>query len=121
MFTRRRTLRGVAAVAYTGTIAILGLLAQRGRSRRSLEAKIIVLRHQLAVLARTAPTPRYTNTNRAILAGLSRLSAVPLYTRSATKPNGFSALGQPSRTRAASGTKPSRPSPSTRPDGRPRD
>ena len=73
MLNRLQTLPGIGSIADTGTIRIVALLAPRGRPRRELDAETIELRHQLAILARTAPTPPYTDTDRAILTRLSRL------------------------------------------------
>ena len=52
------------------SIQLLVLLA-RGDTTRDLE--ILVLRHQLAVLRRQAPRPRFEPADRALLAALSRV------------------------------------------------
>jgi Transposase./Integrase core domain. len=49
------------------------LLVLRGRSDRSKDVEILVLRHQLAVLRRQAPRPRFDRTDRAFLAAFARV------------------------------------------------
>jgi hypothetical protein len=53
--------------------SLLGLVVLVGRSDRSKELEILVLRHELAVLRRRSPRPRLTRADRAFLAALSRL------------------------------------------------
>jgi len=48
----------------------------RGRSHTGKEIEILVLRHQLAVLRRRTARPRMSWTDRAVIAGLSRLLPV---------------------------------------------
>ena len=48
------------------------LLALRGRSDAAKDLEILILRHQLAVLRRQAPRPRFEPADRALLAALSR-------------------------------------------------
>ncbi|SQE00927.1 conserved hypothetical protein [Parafrankia sp. Ea1.12] len=43
------------------------------RSSATKDAEILVLRHELTVLRRQVPRPRYCWADRAILAGLARL------------------------------------------------
>jgi transposase InsO family protein len=52
---------------------VIDLLVLRGRCERSKDAEILVLRHQLAVLQRQIPQPRFAPVDRAILAALARV------------------------------------------------
>jgi transposase len=52
---------------------VVDLLILRGRSDRSKDVEILVLRHQLTVLRRQTPRPRFDRTDRAILAAFARL------------------------------------------------
>lgn len=52
---------------------LLALVVLVGRSRRSKELEILVLRHELAVLRRQSGRPRLTRADRALFAALSRL------------------------------------------------
>ena len=52
---------------------VISLLVLRGRTDRSNDAEILVLRHQLAVLHRQMPRPRFEPTDRAILAAFARV------------------------------------------------
>jgi hypothetical protein len=52
---------------------IVDLLVLRSRRDRSKDAEILVLRHQLAVLQRQAPRPRFEHHDRAFLAGFARV------------------------------------------------
>jgi hypothetical protein len=52
---------------------VLDLLVLRGRTDRSKDVEILVLRHQLAVLQRQHTRPRYEPEDRAILTALSRV------------------------------------------------
>jgi hypothetical protein len=71
--------------------ALIGLF----RSRASLEAEILVLRHQLNVLRRKSPKrPTFNNLDRAIFAGLYRLapnvlSALAIVRPETRHPKGF--------------------------------
>jgi transposase InsO family protein len=52
---------------------VLDLLVLRGRTDRSKDVEILVLRHQLAVLQRQHPHPRFVPDDRVILTALSRV------------------------------------------------
>lgn len=56
--------------AYRLLCLIVDLLVLRGRRDRSKDAEILVLRHQVTVLSRQVPRPRFTPTDRGLLAGL---------------------------------------------------
>ncbi len=52
---------------------VIDLLVLRGRTDRSKDAEILVLRHQLAVLHRQVPRPRFEPADRALLTALARV------------------------------------------------
>ena len=52
---------------------LLGWIVLRTRSETTKDIKILVLRHQLAVLQRRTPRPRMSWTDRALLAALTQL------------------------------------------------
>ncbi len=52
---------------------VLDLLVLRVRRDRSKDAEILILRHQLAVLHRQVPRPRFEPADRAFLTALSRV------------------------------------------------
>ena len=52
---------------------VLDLLVLRSRRDRSKDVEILVLRHQLAVLQRQVPRPRFEPSDRAILAAFARV------------------------------------------------
>ncbi|MEX0664496.1 MAG: integrase core domain-containing protein [Acidimicrobiia bacterium] len=52
---------------------VIDLLVLRGRTDRSKDAEIVVLRQQLAVLGRQLPRPRFEPTDRAILTAFARV------------------------------------------------
>jgi len=51
---------------------VIDLLMLRGRTDRSKDAEILVLRHQLVVLQRQVPRARFGPSDRAILAAFAR-------------------------------------------------
>ena len=52
---------------------VLDLLVLRGKRDRSKDVEILVLRHELAVLHRQIPRPRFAPQDRAILTAMSRV------------------------------------------------
>ncbi len=63
----------LGALAYRLFVTIVGLMIVRGKPRRVLEAEVIALRHQVAVLQRTSSRPELTNVDRGVIAGLARV------------------------------------------------
>ena len=61
------------ALVYRFAVAILAWLSLPARSSASKNAKILVLRQEVAVLRRTNPKPRICWTDRAVLAALARI------------------------------------------------
>jgi putative transposase len=66
---------------------VIELLVLRGRSDRSKDAEILVLRHQLALLHRQVPRPRFERTDRAVLTALARVVARDRWSIFLVKPN----------------------------------
>ena len=62
----------VRTLAFVLVRQVLGLVGL-GPSPQAKDVEIAVLRHQLAVLRRQVPRPRYGPTDRLVLATLSRL------------------------------------------------
>ncbi len=52
---------------------VVDVLVLRGRSDHSKDVEILVLRHQLAVLRRQVPRPRFDRTDRAFLSAFARV------------------------------------------------
>jgi transposase InsO family protein len=52
---------------------VIDLLVLRGRTDRSKDAEILILRHQLTVLHRQVPRPRFEPEERALLSALARV------------------------------------------------
>jgi putative transposase len=65
---------------------LFALLWLLGRSRRSKELEILVVRHELAVLRRQAGRPQLHRSNRALLAALSRMLPRQAWTSFAVRP-----------------------------------
>jgi hypothetical protein len=64
-----RVVRTLGFVIVRGLLGLVGF----GPTPETKDVEIAVLRHQLAVLGRQATLPRYTPTDRMLLASLSRL------------------------------------------------
>src|SRR6266508_3284693 len=72
MRTRRLLLEGLS-FAYWVVRRLFELLVLFGRSERTKEVEILVLRHELQVLRRQAGRPRLRSADRALLAALSQV------------------------------------------------
>jgi putative transposase len=76
--------RGVAlSFLYWSLRRLLELVVLRFRSEREKEIEILLLRHQLRVLERQLARPQLTQTDRALLAALSRVLPRQVWRRSA--------------------------------------
>jgi putative transposase len=60
-------------LVYLAVSRIFAWLVLLARSQASKDAEILILRHQLSVLARTAKPPRTSWAERALMAALARL------------------------------------------------
>jgi putative transposase len=65
--------------AYLAVRGLFAIVLLAGRSRRSKELEILVLRHELAVLRRQSSRPRLSRADRAFLAALSRRLPRPVW------------------------------------------
>jgi putative transposase len=61
------------ALAYRLLVTVVSWLALLARSSASMDAEILVLRHEVAVLRRANPRPHLSWTERAVLAALARV------------------------------------------------
>jgi Transposase./Integrase core domain. len=66
---------------------VIDLLVLRGRTDRSKDAEILVLRHQLAVLHRQTPRPRFEPTDRAFITAFARVLGRDRWSRFLVKPD----------------------------------
>src|SRR5450759_1003402 len=63
----------LGAFVYRLFVTLVELMIIRGKPRRALEAEVIALRHQVAVLQRTSNRPELTDIDRGLMAGLARV------------------------------------------------
>jgi putative transposase len=71
---------------YFAIRSLFGLVLLLGRSDRSKELEILVLRHELAVLRRGSRRPRIEPADRVLLAALSRLLPRPAWAAFSVRP-----------------------------------
>jgi putative transposase len=64
---------------YLSFCQLLGWLVLLARRSATKDAELLVLRHELAVLRRQVARPRLDWADRAVLAGLARLLARPVW------------------------------------------
>jgi putative transposase len=76
----------VWSFAYLAARGLFGLVLLLGRSDRSKELEILVLRHELAVLRRGSRRPRIEPADRALLAALSRELPRPAWAAFSVRP-----------------------------------
>jgi len=76
----------VWSFAYLSVRSLFGLVLLLGRSDRSKELEILVLRHELAVLRRASGRPRIEPADRALLATLSRALPRPAWAAFSVRP-----------------------------------
>ncbi|SQD93376.1 conserved hypothetical protein [Parafrankia sp. Ea1.12] len=67
-------------------VRVCGWLVLLGRSSASKDIELLVLRHEVAVLRRTQPKPRWDWADRAVLAALIRLLPRALRTHRRSRP-----------------------------------
>jgi len=72
---------------------LLGWIVLHTRSDTTKDIEILVLRHQLAVLQRPTPRPRMSSTDRALIAGLTRLLPVRIDSRKVTLDSNSRGIG----------------------------
>ena len=78
---------GLGALIYRLFVTLVELMIVRGKPRRVLEAELVALRHQVAVLQRTARRPELTDVDRGLMAGLARVLPRPVRHRFIVTPN----------------------------------
>ena len=86
-WSRSREGRLLGSFAYLAVRNLFTLVLLFGRSCRSKELEILVLRHELAVLRRQSARPRLTWADRAFLAALSRSLPRPAWASFAVRPD----------------------------------
>jgi putative transposase len=64
---------GLGAFTFRLFVTIVELMIIRGKPRRKLEAEVVALRHQIAVLHRTSTRPELGDVDRGVIAGLARV------------------------------------------------
>jgi hypothetical protein len=64
---------GLGAFTFRQFVTIVELMIIRGKPRRKLEAEVVALRHQIAVLHRTSTRPELGDVDRGVIAGLARV------------------------------------------------
>jgi putative transposase len=74
---------------------VIDVLVLRGRTDRSKDVEILVLRHQLAVLQRQHVRPRFEPDDRAILAALAQVLGRDRFSIFIVKPDTLSAATAP--------------------------
>jgi hypothetical protein len=77
----------LGSFAYLAVRNLFTLVLLFGRSRRSKELEILVLRHELAVLRRQSARPRLRWADRAFLAALSRSLPRPAWASFPVRPD----------------------------------
>jgi len=80
-------------------VRVLGWLALLARSDASKDVEILTLRHEVAVLRRTNPSPKMSWLDRAVLSALSRLLPGPAAPATAGLAPHAAALAPPARRR----------------------
>ncbi len=76
----------VWSFVYLAVRKLLALVALAGRSDRSKELEILVLRHELVLLRRQSGRPRFEPADRALLAALSRALPRPAWPAFSVRP-----------------------------------
>ena len=66
---------------------VIDLLVLRGRTDRSKDVEILVLRHQLAVLQRQSPRLRFAPDDRALITAMSRVVSRDRWSMFVVKPD----------------------------------
>jgi hypothetical protein len=109
----------VWSFAYLVVRKLLALVVITGRSERSKELEILVLRHELTLLRRQSGRPRLEPADRALLAALSRLLPRRTWPAFSVKPETLLRWHRPQRlprSHPHPRARPSRPSPTGLPE-----